>query len=264
MNPLRCLILLCALLTTSGLSAPAQTRPALLGKHRTSLINVIDRNLLMKRGQGDALLMFTCAVDPVGQGYGLQTYRETAGSNELKKHLLDRYQRAVFVPALWRGRPQTVIMFGTVIFSVVQGKPQVVIFLHQEEEDLRLGRDFVAPQVAFIPGTRFKGIFYPPGVKAAGAVAVAVDVDVTGRVRGSKLIMEHPPGLGFGAQVVGPIRDALFIPGFRDGKPAACRFTLPVVFAGPGAQWKTGPRASIVGKQGSSRTGYNFPANPKP
>jgi hypothetical protein len=55
----------------------------------------------------------------------------------------------------------------------------------------------------------------------------------------------------------------VFIPGFRNGKPAACRFTMPVVFAGPGAQWKTGPRSNIVGAKGSSRTGYNFPANPK-
>jgi len=156
-----------------------------------------------------------------------------------------------------------VVMFGTVIFSVMEGKPRLVIFLNQEEEEIRQARDFIAPQVTFTAGSRFRGIFYPPGVKAAGAVAAAVDVDASGRVRGSSLISEHPPGLGFGAQVVGGIRDAVFIPGFRNGKPAACRFTMPVVFAGPGAQWKTGPRSNIVGAKGSSRTGYNFPANPK-
>jgi len=120
-----------------------------------------------------------------------------------------------------------VVMFGTVIFSVMEGKPRLVIFLNQEEEEIRQARDFIAPQVTFTAGSRFRGIFYPPGVKAAGAVAAAVDVDASGRVRGSSLISEHPPGLGFGAQVVGGIRDAVFIPGFRNGKPAACRFTMP-------------------------------------
>ncbi len=176
MNPLRFLLLLCAVLAMSAVaSASAQTRPALLGQHRSSLVNVIDRELLLKRGQGDAILMFTCAIDPVGQGYGLQTYRESPDSGELKKHLLDRYQRALFVPALLHGRPQMVVMFGTVIFSVMEGKPRLVIFLNQEEEEIRQARDFIAPQVTFTAGSRFRGIFYPPGVKAAGAVAAAVD-----------------------------------------------------------------------------------------
>ncbi len=65
MNPLRFLLLLCAVLAMSAVaSASAQTRPALLGQHRSSLVNVIDRELLLKRGQGDAILMFTCAIDP--------------------------------------------------------------------------------------------------------------------------------------------------------------------------------------------------------
>ncbi len=218
----------------------------------------------MKRGQRDALLMFTCAIDPVGQGYGLQTYRESPGAEALKTHLLDRYQRALFIPALLESRPQTAIMFGTVIFSIVNEKPRLVIFLNQEEEDLRLGRAFIAPQVTFAAGRRFKGIFYPPGVKAAGGVIASVDVDIAGNVRGAAVLEELPKGLGFGPQVVGQIRNALFIPGFRDGKAVACRFSMPVVFAGPLASWKTGPRANVLGQSRASRTGYNFPANPKP
>lgn len=255
------LILLC---TAACASASVETRPALLGRHPRSLINVIHAETMVKRGQGDALMMFTCAIDPLGQGYGLQIYRETEGSGPLKRHLLDCYQRALFIPAIYHGQPTTVIMFGTVIFAVVNGKPHVRIFLNQEEADLRAGSDFIAPQVAFAPGHRFKGLVYPPGVKAAGAVAAAVDVDLSGKVTNARVIAEHPPGLGFGAQVVGGIRDAPFIPGFRNGKPVACRFTMPVVFIGPTAQWKTGPRGTIVGRQGGSRTGHNFPADPKP
>ncbi|MBA2271028.1 MAG: hypothetical protein H0W20_10595 [Chthoniobacterales bacterium] len=245
-----------------GADQAAQTRPALLGQHRSSLVNVIDQELLLKRGQGDAILMFTCAIDPVGQGYGLQTYRESPGSGELKKHLLDRYQRALFVPALLHGRPQMVdVRHGDLLGD---GRETATGDFPQPGR----GRDKASARLYCAAsdvhgGFAFSRNLLSAGSESSGAVAAAVDVDASGRVRGSSLISEHPPGLGFGAQVVGGIRDAVFIPGFRNGKPAACRFTMPVVFAGPGAQWKTGPRSNIVGAKGSSRTGYNFPANPK-
>lgn len=88
MNPLRFLLLPCAVLAMSAdASASAQARPALLGPHRSSLVNVIDRELLLKRGQGDAIQMFTWKTGPrsniVGQhgssrtGYNLPANPKT-------------------------------------------------------------------------------------------------------------------------------------------------------------------------------------------
>jgi hypothetical protein len=65
-------------------------------------------------------------------------------------------------------------------------------------------------------------------------------VDELGAVQAASVIYEHPPGMGFGAQVVGPIRDAWFIPGFRNGKPVSCQFNWTLFFTGPGRQMKTG------------------------
>jgi hypothetical protein len=67
-----------------------------------------------------------------------------------------------------------------------------------------------------------------------------MDVDTTGKVLGAKVAYEHPPGMGFGAAVAGPIRDALFVPGFRNGKPVACRFTGTLLFFGRSLQMKSG------------------------
>jgi hypothetical protein len=47
-----------------------------------------------------------------------------------------------------------VYLVGTVFFVVRDGKPHVRIFLHQDDDLLKSGADFVAPQFAFIPGNR--------------------------------------------------------------------------------------------------------------
>ena len=73
------------------LSAPvmAETlpefRPALLGSYRRSLINTINTESLMKRGQGDAVVMFTAGISASGYGYVWETYRGTPNSHLLSK-----------------------------------------------------------------------------------------------------------------------------------------------------------------------------------
>ena len=135
-----------------------------------------------------------------------------------------------------------VYVHGTVTYFIRDGKPHVRIFLNQNEDDLKSGRDFIEPQFAFVPGnTQFKGIYYPPQAPGhSGVATLKLNVDATGKVGGANVIYEYPPGMNFGGQAVGPIRDALFIPGFRNGKPAACQFNWTLIYTGPGRQMKTG------------------------
>ena len=131
---------------------------------------------------------------------------------------------------------------GSVVFAVRDGKPHLRILLNQEEGDLKKGNDFIAPQFAFAPGnTKFQGIYYPPQAPGSpGVASLKLSVDEMGAVRAASVTYEYPAGMGFGAQAVGPIRDAAFIPGFRNGKPAACQFNWTIIFTGPGRQMKTG------------------------
>lgn len=217
-------------------------RPALLTNSRRSLVNLINTEGLMKRGQGNAIVMFSCGVSAGGYGYGMQVYRGSPNSELLTKELLGRCWQAYFEPAVYRHNRVDVWIDGTVSFSVVNGKPHLRVFLNQEESDLTRGHDFIAPQLALVPGNpKFQGIYWPPGAPGhAGVASVTMDIDATGKVLSAKVAYEYPPGMGFGAAVAGPIRDALFIPGFRNGKAVPCRFTWSVPFSGPGRQMKTG------------------------
>jgi hypothetical protein len=67
-----------------------------------------------------------------------------------------------------------------------------------------------------------------------------LSVNETGQVEAASVAYEHPPGMGFGTQLVGPIREAAFIPGFRNGKRVSCQFHWTFIFTGPGRQMKTG------------------------
>ena len=239
------LLLLCCslLLPTRGVAEPQpKFRPALLGTHQRSLINLINAESLMKRGQTDAIVMFSVGVTKLGFGYGMQVFRGTPNSEILQRELLNQLDRAQFVPAVVNGLPRTAYMDGTVVFAIVNGKPHVRIFLNQEESELNNRTDFISPQLVFLPGNlKYKGIRYPPSaLGVAGTAAITLDVDANGKVQGTKISYEHPANVGFGVAAAGPLRDANFIPAFRNGKPVACRYTIAVIFDGPGSQSKTG------------------------
>ena len=217
-------------------------RPALLGSFSRSLINTIDTQSLMKRGQGDAVLMFTAGISALGYGNVWETYRGTPNSELLAREVMNRSVRAQFEPAVYKHLHVGVIVTGTVSFSVVAGKPHLRIFLNQEENDLKQGKDFIAPQLAFATGNpKFEGIWYPGHVLTGpGVAAVTLDVDANGKVQNAILAYEHPAGKGFGAEAVDGLRKAVFIPGFRNGKAVPCRFTFPIIFSGTSRAPRTG------------------------
>lgn len=217
-------------------------RPALLGMHTRSLINTMNAESLMKRGQGDGVVMFTATITASGRGYVWETYRGTPNSQMLGKELMDRFNQAQFEPAVYKHLHVGVILNGTVSFSVVAGKPHLRIFLNQEESDLKQGKDFIAPQLAFATGNpKFEGIWYPGHtLTTPGVAAVTLDVDVNGKVQNAVLAYEHPAGKGFGAEAVDGLSKAVFIPGFRNGKTVPCRFTYPIIFNGTSRSPKTG------------------------
>ena len=233
---------LSALLLGQVKAETPQFRPALLGHFKRSLINTINTESLMKRGQGDAIVMFTAGVSESGYGYVWETYRGTPNSHLLSKELMDRASQAQFEPAIYKGQRVGVVLNGTVRFFIADGKPHLRIFLNQEESDLKGGKDFVAPQLAFATGNpKYEGIWYPGhAITTPGVAAVTLDVDANGKVQNAVLAYEYPTGKGFGVEAVDGLRKAVCIPGFRNGKPVSCRVTYPVIFSGTSRRPKTG------------------------
>ena len=212
----RSIVALSLLLTMSGVALAEslpEYRPALLGQGRRSLINLIDTQSLMKRGQKDAIVMFECAITVLGDAVNARTYRESPNSELLRKELMGRLDRAQFEPAVYKHVHVTVFVHGTANFFIRDGKPHLRIFLNQSDNDLQSGKDFIEPQFAFVPtNAAFQGIYYPPQAPGhSGIATLQLDISATGRVEAAKIVYEHPPGMNFGPQAVGPIRDALFI-----------------------------------------------------
>src|SRR5438445_6258226 len=95
--------------TPSGqVAALPMYRPILLGSDPTALINRIDTQDLIKRGQKDALVSFICSVRKTGEVEWSALYNGTPDSNALQEELRKRLSPASdqrFIPAVYNHRP---------------------------------------------------------------------------------------------------------------------------------------------------------------
>jgi TonB family protein len=212
-------------------------RPALVGTGPNSLINTIDTSDLIKKGQKDAAVMFTCLVAPTGDIARSGTYRGTKGSEPLEKEVLKRLATAKFIPAIHNHQPVLAVFYGTVTFAVVNGKPRLRVFANQQLDELKKESDFIDPQPYVGQDSKFTGTHYPQvptTVSLTGAVELAVEVDAAGNLKSMQVVSEEPPYLGFGQAALSDFNGAKFIPAFRNGKPVDSKVTIHVYYKPPG------------------------------
>lgn len=208
-------------------------RPALLGVGPDSVINRIDTQDLIKKGQKDGSVMFACSVTKTGTIANTWTYRGTPGSLLLEQELVRRLDTAGFVPGVYNRQVVHVLFFGTVTFKIVNGKPRLRIFANQEAEELKKESDFVGPQPFAGRESKFEGLHYPNDALTtvlSGLVEMGMKIDANGNLKELKLLSEDPPLAGFGRAASEDFRVASFIPAFRDGKPVECSITLPIYY----------------------------------
>jgi TonB-like protein len=220
--------------TSTTPAALPQYRPALLGTGPFSVINRIDTQGLISKGQKDATLSFCCSVTKTGEIANAWVYRQSPESTALEEEVLFCLDTAVFVPAIYNHEPVYVLFYGTVSFKIVNGKPRLRIFANQEKEELAKESDFVGPQPFAGRGSKFEGLHYPNDVltgSVSGLVELAMKIDAEGDLKELKMVSEYPPLAGFGRAAAEDFRVAKFIPAFRDGKPVECSITLPVYYA---------------------------------
>jgi len=216
-------------------------RPVLLGQGPNALINRIDEQGLVRKGQKDTLIMFMCAVRKTGELEWSATYRGTPDSDFLKQELqkwISPASNPRFIPAVYNHQPVDAIYYGAVTFRVVNGKPRLRIFSNQEATELEKEHDFIGPQPFFGSESGFMGFHYPPAetarVQVDGMVELKMKIDATGNLQEIKVVSEEPPFLGFGDAALADFKNAKFIPAFREGKPVACEVTLPVFYKAAG------------------------------
>ncbi len=205
-----------------------------MGKFQRALINEIDTKRLVAQGQRDAVVCFTSAVEANGNGGRILVYRGTPGSELLQQELLRRSSSSMFEPAVFRHQQVPVNVIGTAVFVVRDGQPHLRIFLNQEEAELRKPADFIAPQLAFVRHNKnLPGLRWPKGAPTKERCSGVVESRCRSPRKGAgvSVAYEYPAGLGFGTEAARSIPSCYFIPGFRDGRAVACRFTFPVLFA---------------------------------
>jgi TonB family protein len=223
--------------TASPTPALPEMRPALLGTGPNSLINTIDAADLLKKGQKDAAIMFSCLVAPTGDVVRSACYRGTPGSEALEKEVLKHLANAKFIPAVHNHQPAIAVFYGTATFANVKGKPRLRIFCNQQLDELKKESDFIDPQPYVGPGSKFTGIHYPDtgtSVRLTGVVELSLDVDAAGNLKNMQVIAEEPPYLGFGEQALTDFEGAKFIPAYRNGQPVESKVTVPIYYKPPG------------------------------
>jgi TonB family protein len=210
-----------------------EVRPALVGTAPNSLINTINTGELIKKGQKEAAVMFSCLVAPTGQIVRSGAYRGTRGSELLEQELLKRLATARFIPAIHNHQPVIAVFYGTVKFAVVNGKPRLRIFANQQLAEVDEETDFIDPQPYVGQDSKFTGLHYPETgstVAVTGVVELALSVDAKGDLTNMQVLSEEPPLLSFGNAALSDFNGAKFIPAFRSGKPVECSVKIPVYY----------------------------------
>ncbi|HJY53617.1 MAG TPA: energy transducer TonB [Candidatus Udaeobacter sp.] len=208
-------------------------RPALIGSAPNSLINTIDAADLIKKGQKEAAVMFSCLVAPTGEIVRSGAYRGTRGSELLEQELLKRLATAKFIPAIHNHQPVIAVFYGTLKFAVVNGKPRLRIFANQQLEELDEETDYIDPQPYVGQDSKFSGLHYPETgstVALTGGVELALKIDARGNLTDMQVLSEEPPLLGFGDAALSDFSGAKFIPAFRSGQPVECNVKIPIYY----------------------------------
>jgi hypothetical protein len=138
--------------------------------------------------------------------------------------------RCRFVPAIYNGQRTEVIVSGTVVLIMADGKPHLRIYMNQNHDDVAKGNDFIAPQLVYNSpdwgAARYHSAAYRAAVNGKNTwVVLSVTVDANGNQKELKISAEEPPGFGVGTAA----KDVFFakdrwVPGFRNGHPVECTF----------------------------------------
>jgi hypothetical protein len=217
-------------LQIAALSAPAaghSYRPALVGNGPKSLVNLIDGQKLIEKGQQDGVVMFDVIVNGSDGSADLVWCHGPREVKLLKTEVQRAALNASFVPALIDGKPVDVAFHGAAIFVVREGHPYLKIFANQDADELARQTDYIQPQL--VPDSTDWDAAKPMlevvrRHARTGHAILSITLEADGKVRDRHLLEEDPPGLNIGAAALKAYANARFVPGFRNGKPVACTF----------------------------------------
>ncbi len=221
-------------------------RPALVGSAPNALVNLINTQALMKRGVQHGAVLFRCLVYPSGSTAHRIAYGGTPDSEALRLEVKNKLYPAKFTPAVYNHHNTYAWFYGTVTFSVIDGKPHLRVYANQEKSQLAEGADFIGPQSIYIathtydPRPRMKEAF---GSWALRDIPGTVDLELTVPVNGGQLkevrvLQENPPGKNFGEYAMNVLKEFTWLPAYRNGHPVEIPTHLTFTFLPRDWYWK--------------------------
>jgi hypothetical protein len=201
-------------------------RPALVGSGPNSLINLISAKHLMERGVQHGAMYFMARVDPNGYPSYSRVWGTTKETEPLRDEVRERLAQSRFLPAVYNHQHVYAWFFGTLTFSVVDGKPHLRIFANQELSELQKESDFIAPQGIWLPSKIYDRAKWkdPFGAWATadkgGAADLILSVDAAGHINSVRVESVDPPDKkSYADEAVKMIEQRLSLPAYRNGKP---------------------------------------------
>ena len=148
-----------------------------------------------------AVYLFSTAQWP---GTILLYISTTPGSKLLKEEVGTALLRSHFIPAIYNGERTEVLVIGTVVLLVADGKPHLRIYMNQNHDDVSKGNDFVAPQLVANSPDWAAGRYHPAAYKAAvnmqnAWIGLSITADANGNQKDLRISVEEPAGFGVGA-----------------------------------------------------------------
>ena len=209
----------------AGAESLPDMRPALIGSGPNSLVNLINTKHLMERGVKHGALFFYASVHPNGFPAYSKVWGMSKETEPLRDELRERLSQARFMPAIYHHRPVFAGFYGTLAFSVVDGKPHLRIFANQELSELQKETDFIAPQPLTIPGhiydfTKVKEPFGPwMSEDKPGVADMILSIDGSGHLNDVKVASVMPAeAQRYADAAVVIMRERVFMPAYRNGK----------------------------------------------
>ncbi|HEY1583122.1 MAG TPA: energy transducer TonB [Chthoniobacterales bacterium] len=211
------------------------THPATIGQGPDSVAMQLHYPAKERAAQKQGAVKFYCEVSPAGKPGHISTLAgkgETHFGNAVEFALYHGH----FNPAVIDRKPVTVMLGGTVLFLIANGKPTIAVSLVTAESDkIAAMSNYMQPQMVDSDGLFRRKIYalrdkYHTQYGAHPAAIVHVHLDAQGKITSKKIDSETPPNGGRGRVLLDVMDEEHFIPAQNNGQAVAGDFELAVDF----------------------------------
>lgn len=219
---------------TSALVA-SDTHPATIGQGGNSVALQLHYPPKERAQKAEGAVTFYCEVSPAGKAGHISTLCGK-GQARFGTTVEDALRRGRFTPAAVDGEPVSVMIGGTVLFMMTDGRPTIAVALATAEKGkIAALSNYVQPQMIESDALLRRKIYtirdkYIYRGSAHPGAVVLVHVDSQGKPTGKKIATESPVDGGRGRLLLDVVDAERFIPAESNGQRVAGDFELAMDF----------------------------------